>query len=71
MKETILVCLGLLFVFFPWMIGIVDVLSWALFGSQLTNIPWEAGRGALLVLWPVAAIGGIAVTNALISLTNL
>lgn len=52
MKETILVSLGLLFVFFPWMIGIVDVLSWALLGSQLTNIPWEAGRGALLVLWP-------------------
>lgn len=52
MKETVLVILGLLFIFFPWMIGIVDVLSWALLGSQLTNIPWEAGRGALLVLWP-------------------
>lgn len=53
MKEIVFVSLGLLFVFSPWMIGIVDVLSWALLGSQLTNIPWEAGRGALLVLWPL------------------
>lgn len=71
MKKTVLVCLGLLFVFFPWMIGTVDVLSWALLGSKLTNIPWEAGRGVLLVLWPVAAISGIAVTTALISLGSL
>lgn len=53
MKETILILSAIFFIFFPWMIGVVDVVSWALFGSKLTNIPWEGGRGLVLMLWPL------------------
>jgi hypothetical protein len=50
----------LLFVFFPWIIGVMDILSWALFGAQATNIPWGSGRGWVLFAWPVLSgiVGG-------------
>ena len=56
----------LLFVFFPWIIGVIDILSWALFGAQMTNIPWGADRGGALLAWPILSgtvvgwIGNIA-----------
>ncbi len=66
MKEIVgaaMLTATLLFVFFPWIIGVMDILSWALFGAQMTNIPWAADRGALLILWPIFCgwvVGGLA-----------
>jgi hypothetical protein len=53
MKGTIWLVVVLLFVFFPWIIGVTDILSWALFGAQMTNIPWETDRGVVLAVWPI------------------
>ena len=53
MKGTTLLVVVLLFVFFPWIIGVIDILSWALFGVQATNIPWSDKRGFVLFLWPL------------------
>lgn len=67
MKEivgNVLLTAMLLFVFFPWIIGVVDILSWALFGAQMTDIPWETNRGTLLAVWPIfcgMVVGGLCV----------
>ena len=53
MKGTIWLVVVLLFVFFPWIIGVMDILSWALLGAQATNIPWSDKRGFVLFLWPL------------------
>lgn len=63
MKDTILLLAVLLFIFFPWIIGVIDILSWALFGVQASNIPWALDRGRLLAVWPIfcgAVVGGVA-----------
>lgn len=67
MKEivgNVLLTAMLLFVFFPWIIGVVDILSWALSGAQMTDIPWETNRGTLLAVWPIfcgMVVGGLCV----------
>ncbi len=61
--SAVMLAVMLLFVFFPWIIGVMDILSWALFGAQMTNIPWEADRGTLLAVWPIfcgMVVGGLA-----------
>lgn len=47
---TLIICV----IFFPWLIGIVDLAAWAVIGEQVTSIPWKSMRGAVLVLWPFA-----------------
>lgn len=54
--KTAMLIAVLVLTFFPWVIGVIDVLSWALFGRKVTNIPWSTGRGALLAMWPILFI---------------
>ncbi|MGY0197697.1 hypothetical protein ACWA7J_21745 [Leptothrix sp. BB-4] len=48
--------LVLLFVFWPWMIGGVDLAALILTGRQLSSVLWSDSffRVAFCVLWPVA-----------------
>ena len=50
----------LIFVFFPWAIGIVDLVAWMLSGSQVSGIDWLSNRGATMVLWPLLWGGFLA-----------
>ncbi len=45
----------ILFVFWPWIVGIVDLISWMITSNQVSNIPWVAGGPKPIVysLWPI------------------
>ncbi|OGA99432.1 MAG: hypothetical protein A3E25_17885 [Burkholderiales bacterium RIFCSPHIGHO2_12_FULL_69_20] len=43
-------------VLWPWVTGLVDVAMWTVTGRQLSSIPWDAGRGVLLIAWPILGL---------------
>lgn len=48
-------------IFWPWMLGLADALSWRYVGMQATAINWASNLAIFLVLWPAGAIGAFAV----------
>ena len=44
---------GLVWVFFPWVLGLTDVISWMLTGNRLTSVPWSGARGLVMMIWPL------------------
>lgn len=40
--------------FWPWVVGLFDMVSWMATGQQLTSIPWRGSRGFLMCVWPIA-----------------
>jgi len=56
--------LYLSWVFWPWVVGAIDVLAWIVVGAQVSPIPWGLGdRGMAAGIWPIAwlAISGLFV----------
>lgn len=53
--SLLLPCLFAAFVFWPWLVGVVDLAVWASTGVQWTSIPWFSERGCVLLLWPIGA----------------
>lgn len=43
----------LLFIAWPWLLGVFDIAAWAITGQQWSAIPWNDGRGIVLILWPI------------------
>ncbi len=53
-------------IFWPWLLGAADSVSWFFTEAPITSIKWVAGRVAFATVYPIAAImviGGLA--NAL------
>lgn len=50
MVSTALV---LAFIFWPWAVGVVDLVSWMLTATQVTQVPWPEARGCAFVVWPI------------------
>jgi hypothetical protein len=53
---AVLAVLAIVWVFFPWLIGLTDAVAWMFTGAQWSSIPWGSSRGALAFLWPVGWI---------------
>lgn len=44
------------FIFWPWMVGIVDIVAWISVGHTVSFIPWQSNRGGAAAVWPFAWI---------------
>lgn len=53
-------------IFWPWMVGVVDLASWMITGTGVTSIPWESWRGLMMFLWPLFGVGAVLVVSELI-----
>lgn len=58
----------MLWIFLPWLIGAVDLMSWVLTGGQVSPIPWGNNlRTGVAIFWPV---GWLAVTSTVAGLSG-
>jgi hypothetical protein len=44
----------LVLVFGPWMLAVVDFLTWRYLGLQMSPVNWMSWQGLVLGLWPIA-----------------
>lgn len=68
MKDNIyatLVGAAITFVFFPWAVGVVDIIAWMFGEAQVSSIHWSGNQGVVAFFWPifclliVACLGGM------------
>ena len=64
-KENIFGITVAVFIFFPWLLGLVDLASWIMIGHQLSSMPWTSDRGLAAMWWPIGWVCAIAITGAL------
>lgn len=69
LKKWLVLILFVSWVFWPWLIGSVDVIAWVVAGTQVSTIPWELdGRSLAAGIWPVAWLAIVGVTMGSASL---
>lgn len=66
-RELAFVAAFCLWVLWPWIIGLVDLISFILVGSTITNIWSDTNEWRLVAaaLWPIVWLGVILVFSAL------
>jgi hypothetical protein len=43
----------IVFIAWPWAVGLIDLTAWLVTGNQLSAIPWASNRGFMAAVWPV------------------
>ena len=51
--SIVWVAIVVVFLFWPWAVGIVDMISVMLTGNVYTSVPWTADRKVVFVFWPL------------------
>lgn len=59
MKDIVVSTLVILAIFFPWILGLVDGISYFFVSHAVTGVPWfseEGWRIAAAVFYPIVAL---------------
>lgn len=46
----------LVFLFWPWAIGVIDIAAYIVTGAQVSGISWRAAQGVVAICWPIALV---------------